>query len=57
MRCSYRGESNASQVAIRVHLSLFLAIQQVVVILHGDEFGPPILLCDVLQCGKLIRPH
>jgi len=26
-------------------------------ILHAHEFGPPVLLGDELQSGKLRRPH
>jgi hypothetical protein len=41
----------------RNHLALFLAIHQVVVILHGDEAMPAVLLGQIQRLRKLPRRH
>jgi hypothetical protein len=50
-------QSNSGLVAEADHLTLFLAIQQVVVVLHRDELGKAVLLSGVLQGCELVRPH
>ena len=39
------------------HLALFLALHQVVLVLHGDEPGPAVQVGDVLHLGELPGPH
>src|SRR3954467_6479103 len=39
------------------HLALFLALHQVVQVLHGYELGPAVQLGDVLHLRKLPGPH
>lgn len=39
------------------HLPLFLAIAQIIQVLHADELGPAVLLGDELHAGELRRPH
>ena len=39
------------------HLSLFLAVDQVVVVLHGDELVPAVLLGNVLKCLEFPSGH
>ena len=43
--------------AERDHLALFLAVDEVVVVLHGDELRPAVQLCRVLRLGELPREH
>ena len=43
--------------AQRQHLALFLAVEQVVVVLHGDEARPAVALGDVLGLGELPGMH
>ena len=54
---SPRNQANTSVVAESVHLTLLLAVEQVVVILHADELGPAVLLGAELHAGKLRGPH
>ena len=46
---THRDESNANVVAVRVHLALLLAIDQIVVVLHADELMPAAVFGDILQ--------
>jgi len=39
------------------HLALFLALHQVVLILHGDEPCPPVQVGRILHLGELPSPH
>ena len=41
----------------RDHLALFLAVDEVVVVLHGHEARPAVLLGDLLGLGELPRVH
>ena len=43
--------------AERNHLALLLAVDQVVVVLHGDEPGPAVRLGGVLRLGELPGEH
>ena len=43
--------------AERDHLALLLAVDEVVVVLHGDEIRPAVRLCRVLRLGELPREH
>ena len=54
---TYRNETNTSVVAEPVHLTLFLAVEQIVVVLHADELGPAVLLSGKLHPRKLDSPH
>src|SRR5689334_15212409 len=44
-------------IILTYHLPLFFSINQIVLVLHADKLGPPILLCYKLHSGKLSRPH
>ncbi len=44
-------------VAELVHFALFLAVEEVVVILHADEFRPAVFLSAELNHGELVGPH
>lgn len=50
-------ESNAGEVAVFVHFALLLPVHEGVVVLHGDEFGPPVLFGAVLHHHELEGPH
>jgi hypothetical protein len=52
-----RDNPDPRRVAKGIHLALFLAVQQVVVVLHADEFRPAVPLGGVLQQGELPGPH
>jgi hypothetical protein len=39
------------------HLSLFLAVKEVVVVLHRNKLVPSVLLSNILQCLELPRRH
>ena len=52
-----RDDADALVDAQRQHLPLLLAVEQVVVVLHGDEPGPAVALGDVLRLGELPGPH
>ena len=54
---AYRNESHTCLVTVPVHLPLFLAIKQVIMILHAHELGPAMLLGTELHHSELIRPH
>ena len=43
--------------AVREHLTLFFAVDEVVIILHRDELVPVVLLGDVLQALELPGCH
>jgi hypothetical protein len=44
----YRDQSNSSLVAEADHFTLFLAVQQVLVVLHSNELREAVLLRGVL---------
>lgn len=50
-------QTYACRVAEGVHLALFFAVEQVVVVLHADEFRPVVFLGCVLQERELPGPH
>ena len=50
-------EPDARVLAVWDHLALLLAVEQVVVVLHGDKLGPAVALGDVLQRLELPRRH
>ena len=52
-----RYQAHSCQIAEFVHFPLFLAIEQVVLVLHGDEFRPAVLFGAELHEGKLVGPH
>src|SRR5690606_522516 len=41
----------------RVHLALFLTVDEVVMVLHGDEARPAVEIGGVLRLGELPREH
>jgi hypothetical protein len=43
--------------AVAVHLALFLAVEEAVVVLHRDELGPVVLFRAGLHHGELVGPH
>src|SRR5262249_38605012 len=43
--------------AKRNHLTLFFAVNEVIVVLHGDEPMPAVLLGGIKRFGKLPRRH
>lgn len=47
-------QPDARLVAEFVHLPFFFTVAERVVILHADELGPAVFLCDELQRGKLV---
>jgi hypothetical protein len=53
----YRDKAHASCITEAIHLSLFLPIQQVIVVLHACELGPSILFGTELHLRKLRGPH
>lgn len=55
--CTHRDQSDSSLIAELVHLTLFLSVEQTVLILHRYELGPTILLGAELHHGELISPH
>ena len=50
-------DANAFCLAQGHHLTLFLAVEEVVVILHGDEAGETVLLLDRQHLHELPGPH
>lgn len=44
-----RDAADAGVAAVGEHFALFSAVEQVVVVLHGDEFVPAVLIGDVLE--------
>lgn len=50
-------QADARVVAVGDHLVLLLAVDQVVVVLHGDELVPAVALGDVLELLELPRRH
>lgn len=38
------GNTNPSPLAKPIHLARFFTVEQIVVVLHGDKFGPTLLL-------------
>lgn len=50
-------EADAGCGAVLVHLALFLAVAERVVVLHGDEGGPVVGACGGLELGELEGPH
>ena len=52
-----RNDSDPTRLAVRDHLALLLAIQKVVIILHGDEFMVSVRFGDPLQFLELPRRH
>jgi hypothetical protein len=53
----YWNQADTRGITIPIHLSLLFTIQQIVMILHADEFGPAMLLCYELHLRKLRGPH
>ena len=51
------GQRHPGLHTIRVHLALFLTVDEVVVVLHRDELRPPVFLCGQLQLGELPGEH
>src|SRR6202166_1638809 len=52
-----RKYANALGLAERHHLSFFFAIEQVVVILHGNESRPPVAVRKIQRLRELPRVH
>jgi hypothetical protein len=52
-----RHDANPFLTAVGDHLALFLAIHQVVLVLHGDEAGPAMPLGGELHLGELEGVH
>ena len=52
-----RRQGDAGAGAVGVHLALFLAIDEVVVVLHGDEASPAVGGGEHLQLGELPGEH
>src|SRR5436190_3466429 len=52
-----RDNADALVDALRDHLALFLAVEQVVVVLHRDEWRPAVALGDSLGLRELPRVH
>ncbi len=52
-----RDHADALVDALRDHLPLFLAVEQVVVVLHGHERGPAVPVRRVLRLGELPGVH
>ena len=48
---------DACFLAIGKHFSFFFTITKVVVVLHADKLGPPILLSDMLKSEELVSVH
>ena len=51
------GHPDPFRAAERQHLPLLLAVDEVQVVLHRDEAGPPVPLGDVQRLLELPRPH
>jgi len=47
----------AELLAGREHFSFLLTIDQIIIILHTDEFGPAVFFRYVLHPEELIRMH
>ena len=54
---TYWDQADTRLGAELVHLSLLLAVQQVVVVLHRHELRPSVLLGHKLHRGELVSPH
>jgi len=54
---TYRNQPHTRHITKPIHLPLFLAIQQIIMVLHADKLGPPALLSYKLHTSELHRPH
>jgi hypothetical protein len=54
---TYWNAAHSCVFAVWNHLSLFLSVEQVVVILHRNELVPTMLACNILQCLELPSRH
>lgn len=52
-----RDDAYTRLLAIANHLAFFLAIAEVVEVLHGGELRPVVEFGEVLEGGELGRPH
>src|SRR5919202_4168127 len=52
-----RDDPDALVDALRDHLALLLAVDEVVVVLHRDELAPAVALGDALRLRELPRVH
>lgn len=46
--------TNACVIAESVHFTLFFSVEEVVVVLHADEFRPVVLLGEELHRRELV---
>ena len=54
---AYRDQTNACFVTEAIHLTLFLTVEQVIMVLHADEFGPAVAFGAELEHGELVGAH
>ena len=52
-----QGLPHSHLLACGKHFPFLLSVDKVIVVLHANEFGPTILLCDMLKAAELVGIH
>ena len=52
-----RDNANSLDLAEGIHLALFLAVDEVIVVLHGDKTGPAMFVGQIEALGELPGVH